>query len=78
MISISQDVRKVQKSCFSANVNVDGKHLNEIKKKVLKPSIQKTGFGMRPMKNGIKRKKDWVEEVGEKKMAAVFHTVMIV
>ena len=23
-------------------------------------------------------KKDWVEEVGEKQMAAVFHTVMIV
>ena len=27
---------------------------------------------------GQKWKKPWVEEVGEKKMAAVFHTVMIV
>lgn len=33
---------------------------------------------MRSMKNGVKmKKKDWVKEVGEKKMA-VFHTVMIV
>ena len=31
-----------------------------------------------PIKNGAKMKKDWVEEVGEKKMAAVFHAVMIV
>ena len=31
MISISPDVRKVQKSCFSATVNVDGKHLKQIK-----------------------------------------------
>ena len=33
---------------------------------------------MWPMKNGVKGKKDWVEEVGEKKMAAVIHTVMVV
>ena len=33
MISISLDVRKVQKSYFFlANVNVDGKHLKQIKK----------------------------------------------
>ena len=30
------------------------------------------------MKNGVKMKKDWVEEVNEKKMAAVFHKAMIV
>ena len=32
MISISLDVRKVQKSYVLANVNVDGKHLKQIKK----------------------------------------------
>ena len=34
MISISPDVRKVQTSCFSANVNVDGKHF--VTKKILR------------------------------------------
>ena len=33
---------------------------------------------MWPMKNEVKTKKDWVEEVSEKKMSAVFHTVMVV
>ena len=38
----------------------------------------KQRFGWWPMKKwGENEKKDWVEEVGEKKMAAVFHTVMI-
>ena len=32
MISISLDRRKIQKSCFLANVNVDGKHLRQFKK----------------------------------------------
>ena len=32
MISISLDLRKVQKSYVLANVNVDGKHLKQIKK----------------------------------------------
>ena len=32
MISISLDVSKVQKGYFLANVNVDGKHLKQIKK----------------------------------------------
>ena len=43
MISISSDVRKVQKSCYSANVNVDGKHLKQIKK-IIQQSIQTTGL----------------------------------
>ena len=57
MISISQDVRKVQKSCFSANVNVDGKHLKQIKKKEFNIPFKKRGFGTWPMNNGVKFKK---------------------
>ena len=76
MISISQDVRKVQKSCFSANVNVDGKNLKQIIS--IQPSIQKTGFWHVVHEEWGKMKKDWAEEVGDKKMAAVFHTIMIV
>ena len=34
--------------------------------------LWKQRLDMRPMKNGAKMKKDWVEEVGEKEMAAVF------
>ena len=47
---------KVQKSFSSANVNVDGKHLKQIKKKVFNSPFRKRGFGMWPMKNGVKMK----------------------
>ena len=73
MISISQDVRKVQKSCFSANVNVDGKHLKQIKKKEFNIPFKKRGFGTWPMNNGVKIKnKNCVKEVSEKRMATSF------
>ena len=38
---------------------------------------EKQGLGMWLMKNGIKIKKDSIKEVSEKKMVAIFHTVMI-
>ena len=54
------------------------KHLKQIKKKVLDSPFRKRGFGVWPMKNGVKMKKnDWVEEVGEKKMAPVFDTAFL-
>ena len=68
MISISPDVRKVQKSCFSANVNIDCKHLKQIKKKVFSSPFRKRVFGMWQMKNGVKMKMAW----------AVFFIAMIV
>ena len=57
MISISPDVRKVQKSCFTANANVDGKHLKQIKMKVLNTPLRKRGFSIRLMKSGVEMKK---------------------
>ena len=54
MISIFPDVRKVKNSCFLANVNVDGRDLEQIKKKVFNNPFRKRGFGMWPMKNGVK------------------------
>ena len=36
MISIFPAVRKVKNSCFLANVNIDGRDLKQIKKKVFK------------------------------------------
>ena len=57
MISIFPDVRKVKNSCFLANVNVDGRDLNQIQKKVFNSQFRKRGFGMWPMKNGVKWKK---------------------
>ena len=78
-MSISPDVRKVQKSCVSENVNSNGKHLKQIKKIAFSSPFRKRGFGMWLMKNGVKMKiKDLVEEVGEKKTVAVFYTVTIV
>ena len=56
MISISSDVRKVQKSCYSANVNIDGKHLKQIKK-IFNSPFRKRGFGMLPRKNEVKMEK---------------------
>ena len=38
---------------------------------------EKRGFGMWLMKNGKKKKKDSIKEVSEKKIVAIFHTVMI-
>ena len=35
-------------------------------------------WGENEKKKRKKKENDWVEEVGEKQMAAVFHTVMIV
>ena len=57
MISNSPDAMKVQKSFSSANVNVDGKHLKQIKKKVFNSPFRKRRFSMWPMKNGVKMKK---------------------
>ena len=53
MISISLDGRKIQKHCVVANVNVDGKHLTQIKKR----NIQQRLPGRWPVKNGAKMKK---------------------
>ena len=76
MISISQDVRKVQKSYFLENVHVYGKHLKQIKKINIPPHLLIVVLivQFRLMADeewGEYEKKDWVEEVGEKKMAAV-------
>ena len=43
MVSIFPDVRKVENSCFLANVNDDGRDLKQIKRNVFN-SIQKMGF----------------------------------
>ena len=56
---ISPDVRKVQKSCFSPNVNVDDKHLKQIKKKVFNtgcgwwPDVVNRTFGNRTQSNPV-------------------------
>ena len=73
MMSISPDARKVQKSCFFANVNVDGKQLKQIKKKVFNSPFRKGGYWhVADEEWGEDEKKDLVREVGETKMAAVF------
>ena len=50
MISISPDVRKVQKNCFTANVIVDSRHLKQIKMKVSNGPFRKRGIIMWLMK----------------------------
>ena len=47
----------IQKSCFSANSSFEAKHLKQIKKRVFNGPFRKWGFGMWPMKNGVKMKK---------------------
>ena len=63
-------------------LSVDGKHLKQIKKIDIQqwlPTETAFWFSWWPMKKaGKNEKKYWVEEVGEKKMAVVLHTVMIV
>ena len=78
MMSISPDARKVQKSCFFANVNVDGKQLKQIKKKVFNSPFRKGGIGMWPMKNGAKmKKKTWSGKSVKRKWRLFFNTAMI-
>ena len=82
-ISISLDGRKIQKSCFLlANVNVDGNHLRQIKKINIQQRSPIVHCGNSVVaggrvKNGAKMKKTGSRK-SEKKMAAVFHAVMIV
>ena len=51
---------KVQKNFSSGNaynnVNFDGKNLKQVKKKVFNSPFRIRGFGMWPMKNGVKMK----------------------
>ena len=60
-------------------LSVDGKHLKQIKKIDIQqwlPTETAFWFSWWPMKKAGKNEKR--KEVGEKKMALVFHTVMIV
>ena len=59
----------VQKHAKRATVNVDGKHLKQSKKRY---------WHVADGEGGKNDQEGWVEEVGEKKMAAVFDTVIIV
>ena len=55
-----------------ANTRAKLKRLRQIKLLTDRNSVLIGG------RSGNEKKKDWVEEVSGKKMAAVFHTVMIV
>ena len=65
----------LQKHCVVANVNVDGKHLTQIKKRNIQQRLSIIHCGNSVSLAGEEwgeNEKDWVEKVGEKKMAAVF------
>ena len=49
---------RFKRAAFAANINVDDKHLEQIKKKVFNWPFRKRGYGMWPMKNGVKMEKD--------------------
>ena len=69
-ISISLDGRKIQKSCFLANVNVDGKHLRQIEKDKYSTALTdrplwKQRCGRWPGEEWGENEKDWVEKVAK-------------
>ena len=57
--------RKVQKSCFSANVSVNAKHLKQIKKQIFNSPFRKRGLACDRWRIRLQWKIDWVVEVGE-------------
>ena len=69
IISISLERRKIQKSCFLANVNVDGKHLRQIKKINIQQRLPivhcEQRCGRWPGEEWGENEKDWVEKVGK-------------
>ena len=87
-ISISLDGRKIQKSCFLANVNFDGKHMRQIEKDKYSTALTdrpllvhcgnsvvaggRVKNGAKMKKTGSRKSKKKMAAVSEKEMEAVF------